>query len=31
LQQLGLVPQPNAGKDIKYDANREQIYPWIKW
>jgi predicted ester cyclase len=27
LQQLGLVPQPNAGKDIKYDANREQIYP----
>jgi predicted ester cyclase len=27
LQQLGLVPQPNAGKEIKYDANGEQIYP----
>ena len=27
LQQLGLVPQPNPGKEIKYDAAGDQIYP----
>ncbi|KAJ5611042.1 hypothetical protein N7510_007761 [Penicillium lagena] len=26
LQQLGLVSQPNLGKEIKYDANGDQIY-----
>lgn len=27
LQQLGLVPPPNPGKEIKYDDNGDQIYP----
>jgi predicted ester cyclase len=27
LQQLGLVPQPKPGKEIKYDSKGEQIYP----
>lgn len=26
LQQLGLVPQPNPGKEIKWDAEGNQIY-----
>jgi predicted ester cyclase len=26
LQQLGLIPQPNPGKEIKYDADGDQIY-----
>jgi predicted ester cyclase len=27
LQQFGLVPQPNPGKEIKYDAEGNQVYP----
>jgi hypothetical protein len=27
LQQLGLVPGPNPGKEIQYDNNGDQIYP----
>jgi predicted ester cyclase len=27
LQQLGLVAQPNPGKEIKYDNNGDQVYP----
>ena len=26
LQQLGLVPQPNPGKEIKWDQDGNQIY-----
>ncbi|KAK1241398.1 hypothetical protein MKX08_001372 [Trichoderma sp. CBMAI-0020] len=26
LQQLGLVPQPNSGKEIVYDAEGNQVY-----
>lgn len=26
LQQLGLVTQPNPGKEIRFDANGDQIY-----
>jgi hypothetical protein len=27
LQQLGLVPGPNPGKEISYNDNGDQVYP----